>query len=153
MPLPAAVTFGHRAATIAVMRFVASVLLLVLFASACSTTAELGAVTDPSQSDVPVEAAAIPEATATPSPTEAPSPTPGPSPAPSPTPEPTQTPEPTSTPAPTPTPDPSPVVFEGDDWELTENEIADLAAYVETVQELEFTEPVGVLSDLSLIHI
>lgn len=77
----------------------------------------------------------------------APTATPVPTPSPTSTPQPTPTPEPTATPVPTPTPDPSPVVLSGDDWTITENEVADLVAFIEEFHELEFRRDVRVESD------
>lgn len=120
-------------------------LALALFAAACSGSATLAQAGDEFS---PVTPAASPSAA--PTVTVVPStPTATAIPAETPTPESTVTPVPTATsvpPTPTPTPvDTTPVVIEGDDWVITEGDVARLAAFVEDTHELEYTSVVTVL--------
>lgn len=107
------------------------VVLLVLLCGACSINASV-----PTASRAAAPSPPGPAAEPTPPPELTPAPTVQTTPTVVPTPEPTATPVDLSAP-----------VVVGDGWIITENDVAALAAFVESAHELEFNEPVGVLVD------
>lgn len=121
-------------------RIVAVIFAFALLVVACSGESVVAGSTD----DSATESAATPEQTV--EPTAVPTPTMVPTPEATSTPVPTPTVTPVPSPTPTPTPvDTTPVVIQGDGWVTTEADLAQLAAVVEEIHELEFTSDVSVL--------